>query len=338
MGTILQVRDIRYSYNGKDVLSIPKLDVVRGTITGLAGPNGSGKSTLLTLLAHLGKPTGGNIEFSGSDNLGAEYDIRRHVSLLPQETYLLRRTVFDNIAYGLKIRGEGKGLPEAVSEALELVGLDNSFARRHWDELSGGEAQRVALAARLVLKPDCLLLDEPTASIDMESARFIRRAVLLARQEWGTTLVIASHHRSWLNDICDRIVYLYNGRVLDCSYENVVTGPWELAEEGLVVSTLSDGQKVYACSPNRADYSVVIPTDSIRIQIIPEHKDGTFRLHGVVASLARESSNGLQIHVACSDQRFIINISEALLSSQQFYPGQEVVLAYNPQDITWLED
>lgn len=202
MENILELRKVRYRYNGKEVLAIQNMDIAKGSITGLAGPNGSGKTTLLKLLSCVEKPTEGSVRFFKTSALQEDIPLRQKLCLLPQKNYLLKRSVFENIAYGLRVRGRKDSLDTVIADALKLVGLDPSFAGRQWHELSGGEAQRVALAARLALKPDCLLLDEPTASVDMESARCIRRAVLQARKEWGTTLVIASHFRSWLNDIC----------------------------------------------------------------------------------------------------------------------------------------
>ena len=107
---------------------------------------------------------------------------------LKRRIRLKKRTVYKNIAYGLKVRGDRDNLTQSVHDALNMVGLDpDAFAQRQWDELSGGEAQRVALAARLVLKPRVLLLDEPTASVDAASSELIRVASLRARSEWGTT-------------------------------------------------------------------------------------------------------------------------------------------------------
>jgi tungstate transport system ATP-binding protein len=101
-----------------------------------------------------------------------------------------------------------------VRRALEKVGLDPTrFSQRSWRELSGGEAQRVALAARLVLKPKVLLLDEPTANVDRESSELILRAVLDARNQWGTTLIIISHQLTWLRQIADHILALDYGRL-----------------------------------------------------------------------------------------------------------------------------
>ena len=98
--------------------------------------------------------------------------------------------------------------------------------KRPWYALSGGETQRVALAARLVLKPNVLLLDdEPTAGVDGASAQLIRQASLNARREWGTTLIIASHDWHWLYDVCDEILHMYNGRIFGTGRESVVLDP-----------------------------------------------------------------------------------------------------------------
>ena len=337
MENILQLRNVRYRYNGKEVLAVSNLNIARGSITGLAGPNGSGKSTLLKLLACIEEPTNGSLTYSNGNDLARKNAVRQNLSLLPQETYLLQRSVFENICYGLKIRGKGSGQESTVNDALQLVGLEPSFARRQWHELSGGEAQRVALAARLILKPDCLMLDEPTASVDMESARCIRRAVLLARKEWGTTLVIASHHRSWLNDICDRIVYLYNGQMLDCSYENILTGPWENADDSMVACTLSDGQKVFVTKPPSADCSAVISSRKLEVHRHPPSDRNKLFLQGIVSSVTLENHSGSQLHVTCGDQRFVVSISAQFLEEEKFRPGLEVSLLYRPDAITWLE-
>ena len=181
---IYQIQNIDHYYGDKQVLSVDDISIPSASITGLIGPNGSGKSTLLKLLGFLEQPTYGAILFKGKKVIPLPNEVRFGVTLLTQEPYLMRRSVFDNVAYGLKIRRDTKDLRNRVWEALAQVGLDSKdFARRKWTALSGGEAQRVALAARLVLKPEVLLLDEPTANVDTDSARLIRKASLKAREE-----------------------------------------------------------------------------------------------------------------------------------------------------------
>ncbi|MBU1041554.1 MAG: energy-coupling factor ABC transporter ATP-binding protein [Proteobacteria bacterium] len=201
------------------VLHVPELSIAHGSIVGLAGHNGSGKSTLLKLLGFLLSPSMGDVYFDGrlvdQAALRAGHLLRRRAVLLGQDTCLLKRSVAANVFYGLKVRGLGADR-RAVDWALELVGLDPVlFARRAWYELSGGEAQRVALAARLVLRPKVLLLDEPTASLDEESALRIREASLAAREQWGATLVAVSHDMIWLRSLSDEIVFMRGGRLTE---------------------------------------------------------------------------------------------------------------------------
>lgn len=337
MEPLLRLRDVRHNYNGRTVLDITQLSISGGTITGLAGPNGSGKSTLLKILSLSEKCTAGTVYFQGRPVLPFDAEANHRISLLPQEAYLLRRTVFNNISYGLKIRGRKTALRDSVATALELVGLDPSFADRLWNQLSGGEAQRVALAARLVLKPACLLLDEPTASVDLESARCIRRAVLLARKEWGTTLVIASHNQSWLSDLCDSIVYLYNGRILDCSLENVLLGPWHKNDRQEFYKKLADGQLIYVPPPPQPDSSAVIAPAVLKLTgALP---DNTFHtLTGTVTGIFFDKHfTEPRIHVVCGDHRFVASVPDMNLNGGDLLPGRTVAFSYRPEDVTWLE-
>jgi len=215
MTELLSLNGVRQEYSGRAVLDVPQFSLDAGQIIGLAGPNGSGKSTLLRILAFLDSPASGSLRFLGRSVGSDDLEAHRNITLLTQEPYLLKRTVFANVAYGLKVRGE-KDIRARVHRALELVGLaPAAFASRFWFELSGGETQRVALAARLALRPRLLLLDEPTASLDKESAVLVRRAALAARDRDGTAMVIASHDLPWLNDVCDRIHYVEHGRFVE---------------------------------------------------------------------------------------------------------------------------
>lgn len=198
------------------MLRIGALEIRRGEALGLVGPNGSGKTTLLRILAFLDVPASGRLFFDGREmhpgpgnGAGEMTAARRRATLLLQEPYLLRRSVFENVAYGLKARGKRKGLAEAVNAALDAVGLPPaSFASRLWFELSGGEKSRVALAARLAVQPEALLLDEPSANLDAESALAVRDAAAAARSSLGATLVVAGHHHEWMKGLCDRFVDL----------------------------------------------------------------------------------------------------------------------------------
>jgi tungstate transport system ATP-binding protein len=335
---ILQLRNIRHQYNGRTVLDIPALDIRCGSIIGLAGPNGSGKTTLLNIMALINKSSSGTVTLFGKKADLYNAADRLRIALLPQDSYLLRRSVYENITYGLKIRGQNGDLTAAVAVALNLVGLPASFASRLWHELSGGEAQRVSLAARLVLQPDCLLLDEPTASVDMNSEERIRQAVLAARRDHGTTLVIASHQRTWLADICDSLIHLYNGRILDCSADTVLVGPWEQTGGNLVGKRLADGQMIYASPPPHPASSAVITSETL---VLKEHglAEERYLLHGTVTGVYYEKhAAGPCVHVICGDHRLIAGTSKDIFRMDKCHPGTQVALRYHPQDITWLSD
>ena len=195
MNALYQCRDLTQRYEGRTVLRLPELNIARGEVLALTGPNGAGKSTLLRLLAFLEEPASGELRFHGTPGRAR----RQEVSLLLQEPYLFKTSVFENVVYGLRVRGRRRHLREAAEEAMLAVGFTpgKNMLRRSWKALSGGERQRVALAARLILRPLVLLLDEPTSSVDAASARAIEAAVRQAALA-GTTVVAASHDLDWL--------------------------------------------------------------------------------------------------------------------------------------------
>lgn len=188
MSLIYEARNLKKYYGQSLVLDMPEFALSKGAALTLEGANGSGKSTFLRLLAFLEEPTSGQLAFLG------EGEPRRHCALLLQEPWLLRLSVFANVVLGLKLRGIRANLGQKYRAAMLDAGFEEPdlFARRKPAALSGGEKQRVALAARLILEPEVLLLDEPTAHVDTQSGRHILGALRKARER-GTTIVCATH-------------------------------------------------------------------------------------------------------------------------------------------------
>ena len=187
-----------------------------GEILSLVGPSGSGKSTLLRILNFLEYPTSGQIEFMGM-KFENGHDIplvhRRRVTTVFQRPILLNRSVYDNVTFGLRLRNQ-KRQHEQVNHALALVGLEK-LAHQRAATLSGGEAQRVALARAMVLKPDVLLLDEPTANLDPYNVSLIENIIRQLNQEFGITLVLVTHNVFQAKRLADRVVFLLDGKVIE---------------------------------------------------------------------------------------------------------------------------
>ena len=213
---LYQVHKVRQSYGGRTVLHVDDLGICQGEVLALIGPSGAGKSTLLRLLNFLEVPTAGAISFRGqpfnADN-PAPLEVRRRVTTVFQRPVLLSRSVYDNVRYGLQLRGERNGRAE-VGDALEAVGL-TEFARQQARTLSGGEAQRVALARALVLRPDVLLLDEPTANLDPYNVSLIEQIIRRSNQEQGTTVVVVTHNLHQARRLGTRVGLLLDGTVVE---------------------------------------------------------------------------------------------------------------------------
>ncbi len=339
MSVLYELRDVIRRYGERVVLQVPELDIGAGQIFGLVGPNGSGKSTLLRLLALLDPPDEGRLLFGGRDPWDDPETSRREVTLLLQDAYLLKRSVFDNVAYGLQVRGDRKELPPRVGQALSWVGLEpGQFCRRKWHQLSGGEAQRVALASRLVLRPRVLLLDEPTASVDTLSGSLIQEAVMRARKEWGTTLVAVSHDLPWLYDVADELVALYGGRVTRRGPENLIAGPWKRQNDGFYLRTLSDGQTILA--PPAEGNVTVAGLDPSNILISGEHPlslSAQNALKGLVTQMAFENGSGkVLVKILCGSQPFTARVTRRALEQMDIHPGREVWVVFKTSSLDWL--
>ena len=338
--TMYQIKNIDHYYGDKQVLSIEDVSIPSASIVGLIGPNGSGKSTLLKLLGFLEEPTYGEILFKGQKIAPFSDGVRFKVTLLPQEPYLMRRSVFDNVGYGLKIRGDTSDLKSRVGEALAQVGLDpENFVKRKWGALSGGEAQRVALAARLILKPEVLLLDEPTASVDSHSARLIRKASLKAREEWGTTLVVATHDWQWLYETCDTVLHLLHGRLFKGGLGCAVYGPWRIGGKGLLQKELEDGQVLFAPKPEEGKHMALLDPSRLKITLPdkdPLLKRNIYTLMGFVTRLFLErNGDTVQTAIKVGELVITLRIERDKVKWLKLYPGKEVNISYDPQEIEW---
>ena len=216
---MINVRNLRLNYGASEILNIPRLDIDVTKITALTGSNGSGKSTLMRVMSFLQKPTSGEVRLWGSS--APSLNLLRDVSVLLPEPALLKRSVRENFKAVLKSRGVLGEFDERASEALNLVGLDESFLNKRHFELSSGQTQRVSFALNLALRSRLYLLDEPTNSVDVGTSKLFGKAVLYMRQRYSCGFVIASHDDKWLTAIAEENVFLHKGRVCEFEYKNI---------------------------------------------------------------------------------------------------------------------
>ncbi len=339
MSLIYKIKNLKHCYNEKTAFEADELSIEKASITGVNGPNGAGKSTLLNILALIQKPSSGTLFFKDKAVQPFSKSARSRITILSQNSYLLKRSVFDNIAYGLKIRNDKKNLMERVYSALESVGLDgNEFAGRNWTELSGGESKRVALAARLILNPDVLILDEPTANVDAESSLLIRKAALNARNNQGTTLIISSHDKEWLYDVCDNVLNIFNGRIIKGKRISLIFGPWEKTDAGLNKNMfVKSGYDIIIPEPPEKNSVAVFPADKLNIysakKDIPENL--TF-IEGRVTTITMGKKCKTifgTLKLKAGDLSITVNLNNSQPESFIPTPGQAVFACYDPDKI-----
>jgi tungstate transport system ATP-binding protein len=212
---IYRLENVMKRHGDREVLRIDQLEVNPGEILCLVGPTGAGKSTLLRLLAAVEAPSTGRLIFR-EQTFGAEelpLDLRRHITLVFQRPLPLVGTVRDNVEFGLRLRGatERHQRAEAVLDRLGLRPLAHRSART----LSGGETQLVALARALVLEPEVLLLDEPTANLDPARVALVESVVREVHAQKGTTVVWATHNLFQAHRVAERAALLLDGRLVE---------------------------------------------------------------------------------------------------------------------------
>lgn len=220
---MLRAADVSFDYGGTGVppvLDGVSADLGRGQILGILGPNGSGKTTLLRLLSGTRKPTSGEVLLDGTP-LGrlARRALAQRIAVVPQETHLaFDYTVMEMVLMGRHphlglFQIEGPADIAIARDALRATGTAPLEARQ-FNTLSGGEKQRVVIASALAQSSDILLLDEPTASLDLGYQLEIASLLLRLNRERGVTIAVSTHDLNFAASVCQRLVMLRAGRVI----------------------------------------------------------------------------------------------------------------------------
>jgi len=321
---MLSATDLRHAYGARTVLSVDRVTLDRGSITGLVGPNGSGKSTLLRILAFLERPASGAISLDGTPvrSTGAYRTARRRVTLVEQVPYLFSESVLDNVVYGLRLRGQSRPDAEARArralERVQTAGLVHRPAR----ELSEGERRRVALARAIALEPDVLLLDEPTGAVDRAAAAQLHR-ILQEERERGAAICFASHQIEEAFRWSDAIVALTDGRAGAVTPEN------------LFRTTLPDGSgskvaeigplKVVVVTDRSGPVTLAIPPHEVLVSHASLHSSARNEFAGPVVRISEHNGDMVTLTVDAGVD-LAARVTRSAMRELDIHVGTRVVL------------
>jgi iron complex transport system ATP-binding protein len=219
---LLQAVDVSFAYRGRSAVALDRVsvDVAKGEVVGLLGPNGSGKTTLIRLLCGILSPSSGRLLLDDRPlQAFTRRELARRIAVVPQETHspfdftVLDIVLMGRYAYLGPFELEGAQDLAIARDALVATGTDG-FADRLFSTLSGGEKQRVVIASALAQAADVLLLDEPTASLDIGYQLEIVSLLARLNRERGTTMLLSTHDLNLAAALCNRVVLLRGGRIV----------------------------------------------------------------------------------------------------------------------------
>ncbi|HEY4709621.1 MAG TPA: sulfate ABC transporter ATP-binding protein [Candidatus Acidoferrales bacterium] len=315
----ISVRGIRKDFGNFEALKDVDLEIPDGQLVALLGPSGSGKTTLLRIIAGLEFADCGTVQFDGKD-ITDQTAGERHVGFVFQHYALFRHmTVFENIAFGLRVRPRRlrpseKQIRAKVQELLGLIQLENQ-ARRYPSQLSGGQRQRVALARALAVEPGVLLLDEPFGSLDAKVRQELRRWLRQLHDEVHITSVFVTHDQEEALEVADLVAVMNQGRVEQIgSPEDVYNHPATpfvynfLGNVNLFHGRVDDG-KAYIQETDTGDVAFVRP----HLLEITREPNGASHFRattthinsaGPVVKVDAVTEWGAPVHVEISQERF----------------------------------
>lgn len=230
---ILEVNKLVWNVEDKKILDILDMKLYPGERVALIGPNGSGKSSLLKILAYLQKPTSGEVLLHSTTSKSL-IDKRRTMAVVFQEPLLLKMSVYDNVAYGLKIRKFKGNIKEKVAYWLKMLKIDH-LKHRYPQNLSGGEAQRVSIARAMALEPKILFLDEPFSALDAPTKSQLLEDLSVLIKSMNMTSVFITHDFSEIPFLADKVFVLHQGKIMqEGSLEDVFYRPKTVEVANLV--------------------------------------------------------------------------------------------------------
>ena len=326
---------------GRDFYAVKdtSLEITPGSFVTLLGPSGCGKTTTLRMIAGFESPDEGEI-YLGGEAINALTPNKRDTAMVFQSYALLPHyNIFDNVAYGLKLRKLDKAaIKEKVTRILKLVGLEG-MEERMTNQLSGGQQQRVALARALVLEPGVLLFDEPLSNLDAKLRVSMRTEIRRIQQEAGITAIYVTHDQSEAMALSDQIIIMEKGVVAQIGTpQEIYYHPASefvadfIGEANFLRGKLSDKQG------NEGVVTVEgTPVSVTGVETLAEGKDCTLVLRPESAVLADEGVLPCKVIVSCfmgSYQNYHVMVGDTLVKITDFNPKNKKI--YQAGETAWV--
>lgn len=338
------------SYRGVKAMDLVSFEVDRGSIFAIIGPSGCGKTTTLRVIAGLEAPDSGRIYIGGRDVTFEKPYERGAVMVFQNYALWPHMSVFDNVAYGLKIRRRSLGLSRSdierrVKQVLELVGL-SGLENRYPHQLSGGQQQRVALARALAVEPRVLLLDEPLSNLDAKLRIRMRYELKRIQREAGITMIYVTHDQEEAMSLADRIAVMNAGRILQIgSPEEIYRRPRNLfvalflGRTSAIVGKYLGREEAYGHIAVGEQRIYGVPMEEIKVgeeavaiirpedvEVIDTNNEGKHVIDGRVV-LTMYLGHSRQAIVDIGGARLTININP------RRSVGEKIRITYSPDDV-----
>ena len=317
---------------GKDFYAVKdtSLEITPGSFVTLLGPSGCGKTTTLRMIAGFESPDEGEI-YLGEEPINALTPNKRDTAMVFQSYALLPHyNIFDNVAYGLKLRKMDKDtIREKVTRILKLVGLEG-MEERMTNQLSGGQQQRVALARALVLEPGVLLFDEPLSNLDAKLRVSMRTEIRRIQQEAGITAIYVTHDQSEAMALSDQIIIMEKGIVAQIGTPQEIY--YHPASE-FVADFIGEANFLRGKLTDKKGNEAVVTVEGTKVPVIgveslSEGKDCTLVLRPESAVLADEGVLPCRVIVSCfmgSYQNYHVMVGDTLVKITDFNPKNKKI-------------